>query len=232
MLLLVLALLMVAVPQAIAAPTPSNTVLTGAIVGAIVAFVGVLVTQYFTGKRHSEALLHARELEAARAQDAALQRYFEQLGKLLADAERPFRRSTLGDDLSTVARAQTLSILQSIDDPDRKRTLLHFLYESGLLYKNRPVIDLPRADLSRANLYGANLSGANLSKADLREADLRGANLYGADLVLAELRGAKGVTQERLEQQAETLEGATMPNGPTYEDWLKDKEGSGKEENE
>ncbi|MCD6053424.1 MAG: hypothetical protein K0Q96_616 [Rubrobacteraceae bacterium] len=211
MLLLVLVFLMVTVPQGIAVPAPSNPILTGGIVGAIVAFVGVLVTQYFTGKRHSEALLHARELEAARAQDAALQRYFEQLGKLLADAERPFRRSTLGDDLSTVARAQTLSILQSIDDPDRKRTLLHFLYESGLLYRNRPVIDLPRADLSRANLYGANLSGANLSRADLREADLRRATLYGADLILAELRGAKGVTQERLEQQAKRSKAPPCP---------------------
>jgi hypothetical protein len=44
---------------------------------------------------------------------------------------------------------------------------------------------------------------------------------------LAELREAKGITQERLVQQARTLEGATMPDGHKYEDWLKDKEGPG-----
>jgi hypothetical protein len=47
-----------------------------------------------------------------------------------------------------------------------------------------------------------------------------------ADLRRANLSDASGVTNERLEQQAESLEGATLPNGQKYEDWLKDKEGS------
>jgi hypothetical protein len=32
-----------------------------------------------------------------------------------------------------------------------------------------------------------------------------------------------------LYEQAKSLEGATMPNGQKYEDWLKDKQGSGKD---
>jgi uncharacterized protein YjbI with pentapeptide repeats len=76
---------------------------------------------------------------------------------------------------------------------------------------------LSGADLSNAVLSGANLSdavlGANLSNADLTEANLSG----------AVLSGAQGITNEELEQQTKYLEGATMPNGQKYEDWLKDK---------
>jgi uncharacterized protein YjbI with pentapeptide repeats len=76
-------------------------------------------------------------------------------------------------------------------------------------------IDLSEAKLSRANLSKANLNRANLSKANLKYADLSG----------ADLKGAVGITNEELEQQAKSLEGATMPDGKKYEDWLKDKEG-------
>jgi Pentapeptide repeats (8 copies) len=75
-------------------------------------------------------------------------------------------------------------------------------------------VDLTGANLSRANLLNANLSGANLSGADLSDANLSGANLTNA----------RGVTNEELEKQAKSLEGATMLNGQKYEDWLKDNE--------
>jgi uncharacterized protein YjbI with pentapeptide repeats len=102
------------------------------------------------------------------------------------------------------------------------------------------------ANLSGANLSGANLSGADvnglpegsgkgadLSDAELSDAELSDADLSDAKFSDADLRGARGVTNEELEQQAASLEGATMPNGQKYEDWIKDKEGSGKDvENE
>jgi transposase len=108
--------------------------------------------------------------------------------------------------------------------------------------------DLRGAALAAANLNGAyllwaKLRGASLSMAHLEEgailvgADLRGANLNSARLIGADLRwaglyrtnlrGAKlsqaDVDVEELEKSI--LEGATMPNGQKYEDWLKDKEG-------
>jgi hypothetical protein len=49
--------------------------------------------------------------------------YFEQTGKLLID--QPLRRASPGDNLGTVARAQTLTVLERLD-PDRKRILLQF----------------------------------------------------------------------------------------------------------
>jgi uncharacterized protein YjbI with pentapeptide repeats len=66
---------------------------------------------------------------------------------------------------------------------------------------------------------------AYLGKADLFAADLREANLDGADVSWADLSSAT-VTQEQLDQ-VKPLEGATMPNGQKYEDWLKDKVGRG-----
>jgi uncharacterized protein YjbI with pentapeptide repeats len=93
------------------------------------------------------------------------------------------------------------------------------------------VAHLPNADLSGANLIGADLSEANLFRADLSDATLIGADLSGAVLdnanlsnaVLdnANLGGANGITNAELEQQAVSLEGADMPNGQKYEDWLK-----------
>jgi uncharacterized protein YjbI with pentapeptide repeats len=67
--------------------------------------------------------------------------------------------------------------------------------------------DLSHADLSNADLSFAQLNGANLTDARLDGANFDGANLEGADLT-----GAKGITKEQLEQQAESLRGATLPD--------------------
>jgi uncharacterized protein YjbI with pentapeptide repeats len=77
--------------------------------------------------------------------------------------------------------------------------------------------------LSDANLFSADLSDANLIGADLSRAVLDNANLSNAVLDNADLGGADGITNEELEQQADSLVGADMPNGQTYEDWLKSK---------
>ena len=113
--------------------------------------------------------------------------------------------------------------------------------------------DLGGADLRGANLSGANLSdtllaGANLLPYDesqpaklnapdlsngadpsdidpsndhLTPTDLRGADLSNADLSGAYLTGTK-VSNEQLDR-CKSLEGATMPDGQKYEDWLKSK---------
>ena len=117
------------------------------------------------------------------------------------------------------------------------------LYESRLIFaEDRVVLDLKGADLVETNLSGAilieaRLRGTNLSEADLSDAYpieaklsraiLHGAYLEDADLRGADLRDVQGVTDEELDQQAKSLEGATMPNGQKYEDWLKTREGEG-----
>ena len=76
------------------------------------------------------------------------------------------------------------------------------------------------AHLDGAHLDDANLSGALLLRAHLRGADLDKANLDGADLSEADLRGAVNYTDKQL-REANSLKGATMPDGTKYEEWIK-----------
>jgi len=113
--------------------------------------------------------------------------------------------------------------------PEEYRTRLD-LHEAHLQRAHLQRAHLLRASLLRASLRGAvlqeaNLQGANLQYANLRDANLYRANLYRADLQEANLQEAN-VTDEQL-ADALSLQGATMPNGLQYEDWLswlKDKE--------
>jgi uncharacterized protein YjbI with pentapeptide repeats len=198
-----------------------------ALIGALVALGGV-----FTAQMVSIAL------EDQRAHEAALQRYLEQVGKLLIQHPQPA-------NLGKVARAQTLAVLKGLQgDRDRKRVLVLFLSESKLLDKDRHDFNLRLADLSDADLGGlrdeilrcknlseTHLEHANLSDTDLRHTDLTGAyltganlsqadldkaDLHGADLGKADLTHAKGVNVHELEQQAASLEGAIMPDGSKH----------------
>jgi uncharacterized protein YjbI with pentapeptide repeats len=116
------------------------------------------------------------------------------------------------------------------------------LRDANLTLFNLGGAGLGAADLSGASLFGANLNAAalpfanligtdlrlvDLTDADLRSADLTDADLRRADLSGANMAGATGITNEALEQQASSLQGATMPNGQKYEDWLKSREEDG-----
>jgi hypothetical protein len=105
-------------------------------------------------------------------------------------------------------RARTTATIALLD-AEHNRILTRFLTDWNFTTKGDAGI------LSGADLRDANLAGAFFTDADLKDANLEGANLEGANL-----HGARGVTNEELEQQA-SLEGATMPNGQKYEDWLK-----------
>jgi hypothetical protein len=109
-----------------------------------------------TREHEREATEEARrqrelEVENQRAQDEALQAYLDQMSQLLTDKDRPLHRAQVGDSLSTVARARTLTVLTRLDGV-RKRSVLQFLYESGLITKDHIVVDLRGADLTDAHL--------------------------------------------------------------------------------
>ena len=126
--------------------------------------------------------------------------------------------------LDVLGRAQTRA-------PEEYRTRLD-LHEAHLQRAHLQRAHLLRASLLRASLRGAVLQEANLQGANLQYANLRDANLYRANLYRADLRGACGVTVQQL-AQARLDDLTTMPDGQRYEDWLKDKEGNGKDvENE
>jgi len=78
------------------------------------------------------------------------------------------------------------------------------------------VIDPTGTNLEGADLSGADLSSAIMNDVILIEADLSGAKLSDADLSGANLKGVTGITVEELEQQAKSLKGATMSDGPIH----------------
>jgi hypothetical protein len=250
------------------------------IVPVLVGVLAVILTSWFNNQQsgrqqriESQRAEAERELAEQRAQDEALQAYLDQMSGLLL--ENNLRTSDEGSEVRTLARARTLTVLRTLDDPRRKEAVIQFLGEAGLIQggdKRGPTIPLRGADLSRidlfgssvlrgADLYEANLSEAYLSNANLRGADLATANLDGADLATANLSGAglgsallgdadalestnlsgadlhgvleittgpnpinwRALTNAEIVAQTRALEGATMPNGQKYEDWLKSK---------
>ena len=84
---------------------------------------------------------------------------------------------------------RTLTVLHRLDE-ERKRSVLLFLFDAGLIYKDKNNIvnlsgaDLREVDLSLASLREVDLSSANLSGAYIVGAHLNGADLSGADLEL------------------------------------------------
>src|SRR5215212_1056031 len=130
-----------------------------------------------------------QQLAERRAQDDILQAYLDGMSQLLTDKDRPLHRAQSGDSLSTVARARTLTVLGRLDG-SRKRSILQFLYESGLIERRHNIINLHLADLIEAALIAAHLKGVNLRAAVLTRADLRSADLSRADLSWSILIGA------------------------------------------
>jgi len=151
--------------------------------------------------------MHELNIADQRAQDEALRSYLEHMATMLMEKE--LRHKGEDDEESICARASTLLALRRLH-PERKRNLLLFLCESGLIRKlppeireyPTPVLDLYGADLRGIDLRGcrlpdvvladADLSGANLRDTGLRGANLKGANLEGANLKDADLSPAGG----------------------------------------
>jgi len=87
--------------------------------------------------------------------------------------EKHFRESQPENEVRKIARIRTLTLLPRLDNK-RKRSVLQFLHDSGLIEKGNRKIDLHDANLTNADLGGVSLIGT-----DLHGANLRRANLYG-----------------------------------------------------
>jgi len=140
----------------------------------------------------------AGETESAqrRADDDALESYLKDMTTLLVD--KKLREAQLGDDLSTVARARTLTVLNRFFHSVNNGEVLRFLYESKLIgtTEDHPIVSLKGAALPmlyapKVNLQGANLQRTNMASAEIPRAQLQEANLQQAYLGVANLREAK-----------------------------------------
>lgn len=138
----------------------------------------------------------AREQAQEQAQEQRLQEYLDQIASLALDRELLDTEvnASRGVVIREVARAQTLTALEGMDGA-RKRFVVTFLYELGLINGVDALISLNtsslvEADLSGAELFAANLSGARLSQANLSRARLTFALLNSANLSNADLQNA------------------------------------------
>jgi hypothetical protein len=153
--------------------------------------------------------------------ETALQAYIDKLSELLL--EKQLRGSQPDDEVRKIARVRTLTILPRLD-AKRKRSVLQFLREAGLIDRDKCIIDLSGgisegllgADLSGV-MGGINLSGTNLSGTNLSKANLLGDNLRGTDLSEADLEGAKlslvdlsGANMHKADLSGTDLWGATL----------------------
>lgn len=191
----------------------------------------------FNGRQLEMVHMIAADLQ----QEAILEGYCDLILELLMVKETP--EFQWDQRVRHVIQARTMMVLRRLG-PTHKSILVRFIYESGLIDKDNPLIDLHKANLSKVDLSGislsranftlADLGKANLSEAHLESADLRGAklngvnlsgaNLHGANLIETMLSGADlshakllnaQVTSEQL-LEARSLEGAIMPDGSTH----------------
>jgi len=168
------------------------------------------------GANLSEALLSDVNLSRADLSEADLR------GAKLSGADLNEARTDLSE--ANLSRAD----LHGANLHGAKLFGAHYLSKASLSSAELSDVNLSRANLNGSNLRAADLSEANLNGANLSGADLTGADLSNANLSVANLSVATGWTKEQL-TTARSLEGATMPNGQKYEDWLKDKEGAGED---
>ena len=172
------------------------------IIPAVLA-VGGFIINLTISRGEQEATKQRAKIEREIAEDnqreAALQTYIDKMSELLL--EKKLRDSKSEDEVRKIARVRTLTVLTRLDKR-RKRSILQFLYESGLIKKDKYIIDLQGADLNGADLSHTDLRGADLSYANLSTANLRGANLEGADL--------EGTHLEEANLISANLEGANL----------------------
>src|SRR6266496_644397 len=164
-----------------------------------VAFGTLLFSQQLTqSSQAASERQHQTDIQIAneQQQEATLQIYLDHISDLLLNHKLLASKHS-GNEVRDVARIWTLTALQRLD-PTRKRVVLKFLYEAGLIggydsingsgKRLDAIVALNDADLSGIKLGGVNLSYVNLSGANLRNADLSQANLNSADLSGAHLK--------------------------------------------
>lgn len=176
-----------------------------------------------------------QEIAGHSRQDDILQAYLDQMGHLLLDTHRPLRQSGEGDEVRTLARARTLTVLSQLDG-GRKGALLQVILEAGLITgtlqvsrqeRTYPVISLEDADLRNLYIFGYDLSStimtaAQMTGAELDTCGLTGSWLNGAwldnasliatDLSDADLNGAslRGANLAGANMEGANLDGANI----------------------
>jgi hypothetical protein len=120
-------------------------------------------------------------------QETALQEYIKEMSELLLHGK--LRESQPGDEVRTIARVRTLTVLLRLDK-ERKISVLQFLYESGLIKMDGNLVKLFGANFNKIAMFNGNMSNVDLSGIILTEANLGGVYLQGTNLQRADLTKA------------------------------------------
>jgi hypothetical protein len=96
--------------------------------------------------------------------ETALQAYIDKMSELLLAKDKPLRQSKPEDEEQKIARVRTLTILPRLD-AKRKRSVLQFLHESGLIIKDKSIIALDGADIGKSDLRWIHLENDTLAGA-------------------------------------------------------------------
>jgi nitrogen fixation-related uncharacterized protein len=188
------------------------------IIPVVIGVAGLWFNWAQDARQREDAQTRAQDqlvAEKERTQEEALQQYNNEMRSLLI--EEDLLDSQEDDAVRYLARARTLGVL-GILDPDRKRIVVLFLRETGLISSYQDtIVDLSGANLREANLREARLVNTSLGvqgfptphveRTDLSGADLSGAIMLGANLQAANLKGA---------DLSEALVGTTDPNLPWH----------------
>jgi uncharacterized protein YjbI with pentapeptide repeats len=144
-------------------------------------FVPILLAiggAWFTNRQTRESNRENKDNQ----RETALQAYLDNMSELLLHEKL---HTSTGDNTEVeearkIARIRTLTVLPRLDSA-RKRNVLQFLYESGLIetVNSSGASHTPIVDLQDADFRGAHLAGISLPGADLRGANFEGANLLG-----------------------------------------------------
>ena len=146
--------------------------------------VALIVGVWLWGRTSRQINLENASLGQAQS---AIETFTERMTNLIL--VQGLRDSQEGDEVRTVARALTATVLRNVDSA-RKGQVVEFLYESSLLDVRDPVLALRKLQLTVANLAGYSLTSASLQGADLRYANLQAADLSTSDLRATQLNGA------------------------------------------
>jgi len=161
------------------------------IIPAVLAVGGYAFT--YTTSRNERAATEKRtqaerDISLDNQREAVLQDYIDKMAELLLKDHLSELKPEY-KEVRKIARVRTLTVLPRLDG-NRKGSVLQFLYESNLIDRDNPIVDLNGADLSHADLGCVNWDHTNLRRANLRKANLWGACLDDADLSHANLREA------------------------------------------
>ncbi len=125
------------------------------------------------------------QISEQKTREELLLAYLNKMTELLL--EKNLRESS---EVQRVGRALTLATLRRLDGK-QKGTVVQFLYSSGLIYKEKPLIDLNDANLQNIELFSLELKGANLSFTDMGCASVVSCQLEGASFKGANLSEAR-----------------------------------------